>query len=476
MSDREHLPAVPAATPLAAQTPVLPATYFHPGLSLAQIFAIVWAYRGQIIAIMASVALITVLAVMFWPRTYSATATLIVNYEVNDPTSGRELPAGLLSNFIATQIDLMQDLQLRLDVVDRLKLTERKFYMAGYNGDGSTRRQWAARVLGENLTITPSKSGSQMIYVSYDANSAEEAAEVANTVAEIYRELAHRHSTEPSERAKRSQLKLEALQTRVVEAQQQLTEFHQANGLIDPEYKTNSDINVLSELETRLLEAQNARRIAEARAAADQAVGDQVMTSPLWQTLKTQLAAQEARLAELQISLGPRHPQIIELRTQIAATRRSLEAEQGHYAANAREGLRMARQLEGSLQKAVNEQRGRVLAIGQLREEASKYQLELESAQAMYKRAIEEHDQLMVAARSRYTNVSLVSPATPPLKPSKPRALRTLALGFVAAGMLGFGLPLIRELLGRRVRCRDDLERDLGVPVLAEFNALRGVA
>ena len=476
MSDKEHLPATAAATPLASQTPVVPTAYFHPGLSLPQIFAIVWAYRGQIIVIMSAVLAATVLAVMFWPRTYSATATLIVNYEVNDPTSGRELPAGLLTNFIATQIDLMQDLQLRLQVVDRLKLTDRKFYMAGYSGDGSTHRQWAARVLGENLVITPSKSGSQMIYVTYNANSAEEAAQVANTVAEIYREFAHKHSTEPSERAKRSQLKMEALQERTVQAQQQLTEFHQANGLIDPEYKTNSDINVLSELETRLLEAQNARRVAEARAGANQAIGDQVMTSPLWQTLKTQLAAQEAQLAELQTSLGPRHPQIIELQTQIAATRRSLEAEQQHYAANAREGLRIARQLESSLQRAVDEQRSRVLAIGQLREEASKYQLELESAQALYKRAIEEHDQLMLAARSHYTNVSLVSPATPPLRPSKPRALRTLFLGCVLAGVLGFGLPLARELLGRRVRCRDDLERDLGIPVLAEFNSLRSLA
>jgi capsular polysaccharide biosynthesis protein len=40
----------------------------------------------------------------------------------------------------------------------------------------------------------------------------------------------------------------------------------------------------------------------------------------------------------------------------------------------------------------------------------------------------------------------------------------------VAAGLiLGLFGPFLFELLNRRVRCRDDVERELGVPVLAEL-------
>jgi len=46
--------------------------------------------------------------------------------------------------------------------------------------------------------------------------------------------------------------------------------------------------------------------------------------------------------------------------------------------------------------------------------------------------------------------------------------LRTIT----ARGFLGLVVPLIYELTNRRVRCRDDLERDSGVPVLAEFGAM----
>ena len=38
--------------------------------------------------------------------------------------------------------------------------------------------------------------------------------------------------------------------------------------------------------------------------------------------------------------------------------------------------------------------------------------------------------------------------------------------------MLGLGLPLLYELLNRRVRCRDDVERDHGIPVLIELGPI----
>jgi capsular polysaccharide biosynthesis protein len=43
----------------------------------------------------------------------------------------------------------------------------------------------------------------------------------------------------------------------------------------------------------------------------------------------------------------------------------------------------------------------------------------------------------------------------------------------MAAAMLGLGIPLGYELFNRRVRCRDDLERHHGIPVLVEFGRLR---
>jgi hypothetical protein len=47
-----------------------------------------------------------------------------------------------------------------------------------------------------------------------------------------------------------------------------------------------------------------------------------------------------------------------------------------------------------------------------------------------------------------------------------------LLLGSVGAIILGLLGPVAYELFNRRVRCRDDLERDHGIPVLLDFGPL----
>jgi uncharacterized protein involved in exopolysaccharide biosynthesis len=292
-------------------------------------------------------------------------------------------------------------------------------------------------------------------------------------VAEVYKEQDYTRSTgPPGERAKRYAQQLNELKSKVDQAQKGVTAFHQRNGLLDEGNKTNVDVVLLATLEGRLLEAQNARRTAEARASADQSVNDQVLSSSLVQSLKTQLAALESRLAQLTTIYTQKHPDIRELQSQIGATRRSLASTLQSYSANASAGLNVAHRLEQNLQQAVAEQRAKVLAKGQLHDEAAKYLLELESAQAVYRRSLEGYDQIMFASGGHYTNVSFVSRATPPVRASKPKVLTGLILGCIAAAILGFGIPLGYELFNRRVRCRDDLERQHGIPVLVEFGAL----
>jgi uncharacterized protein involved in exopolysaccharide biosynthesis len=200
----------------------------------------------------------------------------------------------------------------------------------------------------------------------------------------------------------------------VREAQDAVHRLPPGNSLIEGGETADVDIAQLANLEEQLVQTQNARRAAEARASADQAAGDLVLASPLIQTLKTQLANQQSELAELETNLLPQHPHIIELKTQIASTREALDGEMARYRDNASSTLSSARQVEGKLQAAVDEQRARVLNVGKLRDEGAKYQLALESAQGVYKRALEGYDRIMFASNSSYTSVDMVSRAVRP--------------------------------------------------------------
>ena len=154
-------------------------------------------------------------------------------------------------------------------------------------------------------------------------------------------------------------------------------------------------------------------------------VADAYLTSSLVRSLKSELAGQQARMAKLNIVFGPRHPDVVELQSQINLTRRSLAAQ-------------------------LKDPAARTSAGAVLQDEATPLEYVFTSG-------------------GYYTNVSFISRATPPVKAVKPKLLTGVLLGNVAAGVLGFGIPLGYELFNRRVRCRDDIERQHGIPVLVEF-------
>jgi uncharacterized protein involved in exopolysaccharide biosynthesis len=454
-------------------TPVIPLELIYPGFSAAQIFSIVWAHRKSTLLIIFLGLSLLALAMFFWPRTYTATATLMVNYEVNDPANGKELPMGQVGSYIATQVELMQTPSVLLTVVDRLDLTQNSDYATGYRSGRGTLREWAAAKVSKTLAVYPSQRGSQLIYVTYSASNATEAALVANTVVDVYKEQDEMRSTgPPGERMKRYALQLDELKAKVDQAQINVTAFYQRNALITEGNKSNVDLDLLTSLEGRWVDAQNARHLLQARVAGDQSVSDQVLSSGQAQTLKTQLAAQEIQLARLNRIYTPEHPEVQESKLQLEATRGWLASTVKNYADNASAGLGAAQRLEQNLQTAVAAQRAKILANSRLQDSAAKYLLELESAQTVYKRSLEGYDPIKFFAAGHYINVNLVSRASPPIKASKPSIGTSLILGVILAIGLGFAIPLIYELFNRRVRCRDDIERQYGIPVLVEFGQL----
>jgi succinoglycan biosynthesis transport protein ExoP len=477
LTSRRNLPVLSvAAAPVVTHGPVIPQVYANPGLSLMQIFSIVWAYRMHTMVIAAVVVIFTAVYAKLLPKTYTATATLMVNYESNnDPLAGGQMPSARYGNYMSTEMQLMVSAEVLLPVIDRLKLTDNKTYAAGYRGDGSTLRDWVKENLQKDLEIGSGQAGSQLIYVTASARNALLAAQIANTLSDIYLDQERQRVSGPaSERAKRYAQELSELKDKVRVAQDQVTAFRQRTGVTDAAAKNNNiESELLAALETRLQEAQNARRGAEVKAMGDQHLSAGAAGSVAVQDLRKQINIQETQLAQLRATFGTRHPKVLELQGQIEATRRNLNSELQNFSAGASSDLVASRQLEEKLRAAVEEQRTKVLGISRLQDEGTKFVLELESAQSVYKRALEGYDQIMFASGGHSTNISMVSRAVPPQKASKPNKIKLLLVGAIAGLFLGLLGPMAYELLlNRRVRCRDDFERDFAVPVLIEFDAI----
>jgi uncharacterized protein involved in exopolysaccharide biosynthesis len=167
-------PAPVAYAPQPSQESAFAQESAGPGLSMPQIFAILRAYRMQTLMIVIAISVLMAGIIKLMPKTYTATNTLMVSPEGNDPlANNNQGMATPMFNYMSTESQLMQSPEVLLPVIDRLELTQDKDYTAGYSGDGSNLRDWVREGLVKNLDIQLGAFGSQLIYINASASSAQ---------------------------------------------------------------------------------------------------------------------------------------------------------------------------------------------------------------------------------------------------------------------------------------------------------------
>ena len=447
------------------------------GIGLRQAIEIVRVYWRRSLIAAGVVMMLAVLVAMSLPRTYTANAIVMVNYEVNDPLGGREYPISLLSSYIATQIDLMQSPRVLIAVVERLHLQNIERYASGYKGDPEGLTAYVADNVAKKLTVTQGTGENQLITIGFSSIDPVEAATVANADVDVYLEQAAAGYAVPaSEYVQRYARELDVLKDNVTRTQDELTRFRQQNKMLEDQGSSMNEVALLQSMQQKLSDARSARSAAEARLSSSSASSTDVLNSSLVQTLKSRLASENERMTTMSASLGRRHPDVVQLQTEIDATRHQLDSEIQHYNENAADDVRAARDLEQKLSADVDQERTKVLQMQQLRDQAQNLQLQLESAQTVYKHALEGYDPVIAASTGKYTNVNIISRAIKPTTPNKGKKVKVVGIGLFLALAVGFGGAFGYELLlNRRVRCADDLEIGNGLPVLAEIGTLPGI-
>jgi uncharacterized protein involved in exopolysaccharide biosynthesis len=441
-------------------------------MSMAQISAILLVYWKQIAVITLAVVTLGAVVIKLLPKTYTATATLIVNADVTDPLAGRDFPVEMIASYVSTQIELITSPVVLLPVVQQMNLMQDEEFTRGFSGSADALQEFVQKNLASAIQVEKGVGG-QLLYVSASAKTAANAAAIANAVADVYLDQDRRRLNEPAtERVQRYSEELAELREKAIAAQDKVTEFRNEHGIGDMRSdSTGTEVQTLDTLQQRLLETQNVRRSLEANQSGEQPSADESGgTNSVQGVRETLLDTQLAQLAQLSSTYGPQHPKVRELKAQIAQTRQSLSMDTATK-------LARTKALEHTYLQAVAEQEAKVLKLRQMQDEGSKLILELESAKSVYKQALDGFDQIMFQSVAKRTNVSIVNRAVPPLRPSKPNKVKLMLL-VVGIGLgLGVGLPLAHGVIfARRLRCRDDVERDFGIPVLAELEAVPSLA
>lgn len=438
--------------------------------------------QGLLLTLRARWSLIAALAVMaalaagittkLLPKHYIATAQVVVNSQYVNPVTGAQMQGMLIPAYLNTQSMILTNRTTALSVVDALHLADDPAWQAQYAavadkltpGAGSL-REWIAQSLLSKFKVGASDRNN-IISMSYIAGRPDQAARVTNAFLDAYLQANLALRTQPAERTAQwyaAQLKMQ--QADAEQAQARLVAYQKEHGVIltDQDPQAAAPLQALAAQQAAAA-ALNYADMSRAQVAADHSAD--VMRDPVVQSLKTSLAQAQARLSQLAKTEGPNNPQYLAAQAEAD----SLQARLGQQIATVQRAVQstaqVSRQSMADMQAAVRAQQQRFVADNTLKAEGQFLVQQAANAQKLYDATLRAYQESQMLSKSDQTDITVLSRAVPPLTPTGPRTLISVAVGGLLGLILGMSVALVLEQLRRKVRSVQEVVDLTGAPLL----------
>ncbi len=443
-------------------------------MSLHQFLLILRArYRLALLISIGSVLLALLLGFLL-PRQYTAQTSVLVDLRTPDPVAGGSLAGVVAPSYLATQVDIITGDRVAQRVVSMLKLDEkaeqRQRWLAETEGRGSL-QAWLAESLQKRLDVRPARE-SNVINIRYKGGDAESTAQIANAFAQAYLDINLALKTEPAhiyavwfdEQAKASRINLE-------DAQSRLSDYQQKAGIVTSDERLDYETAKLGSISSQLTDVQVATTDSQSKRLARSDSVAEVMDSALINGLKADMGRMEAKVQESSVNLGPNHPQLQRMQSELAALRQRLAIETRSIGASINTAYQVGKDRERELLGAVAAQKSRVLKINKDRDELNVYRRDVEAAQRAYEEVSKNASQTRLQSLTNQTNVVRLNTAQAPLQPSSPKTVLNLLIAAFGGTLLGIACVLLLEFSNRRVRSVEDITQVLDLTVLGRISS-----
>jgi succinoglycan biosynthesis transport protein ExoP len=456
-------------------------------MRLSQFVRILWVHRRMCFGIFAAVLALAVAASFLLPKKYTGEAAVVVDERGIEPLAQQgAMPVQLAANFVATQVDVITSHNVALKVVDQMKLVMDPEVIAKFNdktgGVGSI-RDWEAEELLKSLTVKPSRE-SNVIFLQFASRTPRVAADFANSFADNYITASLELKVDPARRqAGWFDQQVNDLRSALEAAQQKLSSYQGQHGVIgnDDSNRLDAETARLTEISNHMVAAQAAmydaetrqKQMSDALTKGRSSESVTVLQNPLLQNLKTELARSEARFADVSQRFDHNHPQYMSAQAELESLRQKVAGEISNAVGTVAREAQIARQNMTDLQRAMEQQRKRILDLQHNQDEYTVLKRDVESARTAYDSSLQRGGETRLESRLNNTNTAILNYAYPPMKPSSPRLLLNLALAVVLGVMLAVSASLIKERFDPRVHSRADLLEGAELDVLAELPRAR---
>ena len=291
-----------------------------------------------------------------------------------------------------------------------------------------------------------------IVDVEATSRDAAKAARIANAVVESYLAEGAANRAEAANRATAGlSARIVELRADVNRAESRVQAYKAENGLIGTRDVLVTD-QQLTQLNAQLAGARVRAADAQARvdgvqrmrqAGLDAGATDAALASPAITALRAQYAELSRKQAELANDLGPRHPQVTSIASQIRLSRQLIDQELARYGQAARTDLARALATVAALEKSFDAAKGNTVGLAQASIRLRELEREVEASRAVYEAFLLRARETGQQARLDAGNARVITQAVRPVSRSYPPPAGTLALLGLVAGLLsGIALTL----------------------------------
>lgn len=511
----------PARQTVQAQYPykrVRPSENTDVDIDIRALLLMLWRRKLIIVGVMLVGISITILALGFVQPRYSARSLILVEPKAEQFSPQIQNVIEFVraeSSMISNEIEIIRSRISARRVIERLNLitdpdfnpryrqvlsqsgenpdTQERFKTFSFKDNAVTslpadviEREMASVVTrflgGLNVRAIP---GSNVVEIRYDSANPAKAALIANAVADEYIEQRLAAKFEAS-RKLTSWLdrRLEELREQVRASEEAVQNYKQRYNITEGA-KSAVTVEQLSQLNTQLISAKAEQAEVEARLqeiqnlAQDQSrieTANEVINSRLIQELKRDEADLLRRLSDLSVRYGERHPEIINLKTELVDLQGKLQSEMSKIIEGMRNEVAVVRARVKTLQQGIDEikdtrhqENEAMIRLGELEREAESNNLIFETFLQTYKRSNEQEELQEPDAR-------VLSYAAVPTRPSYPDRLLMLSLATTLSLFVGLALAFLLEKLDNTFRSANQLENTGHFPCFALIPAVPEVA
>lgn len=449
------------------------------------IAGIVSRFRRHIPISLAIIALMVVLAgvaTMFMTPTYSATTQLVYAPQPALARNGQTSPERVSDAERDAAIDSQLQIVMSLPVAQRaLQNAEvrnnpqiRKVALS-LDPSGKSEEALASALLS---SVTAVRTGQTAMFgISYTDIDSVKAAKIANIVAKSYIAVQSEQKLELAGAASADQLtkQVELLRQQAQAADAAVADFRLSHKLlIDPNATTPLPPTQLNDITTQLSLARGDAAQANARGSAS---GSTVVSTGIDTSAMSRLREQRAEaardLAETSSRYGDRNPQVIDARERVAALDSAIRKEMSNLSSSARAESQAANARVSAIAGSLAQTQGKISADVRASVELADLQRKADAAHLLYANLLTTAGQQTANSVLIQPDAQITTPAVPPLKPTSPKLLINLLVGFVIGAAIALALAYLRERWSQTLNTIDDIDRLLGVQFLNSVPTLQ---